>query len=117
LDDGFCFAGEVLAVEEAGEGKRAEAEGGSFEELAASEWERHGGRISEMLGADNRLAEEEHGEEDHGVETEEEDDGGGENPEREGAEQGEWVLGFGTGHLTKKGAGGRRIRSEASGVI
>jgi len=53
LDDGFGFAGEVLAVEEAGEGERAEAEGGSFEELAASEWERHGGRISEMLGADN----------------------------------------------------------------
>jgi len=37
LNDGFGFAGKVLAVEEAGEGERAEAEGGSFEELAASE--------------------------------------------------------------------------------
>lgn len=35
LDDGLGFGGEVLAVEKAGEGERAEAQCAAFKELAA----------------------------------------------------------------------------------
>jgi hypothetical protein len=38
LDNRFGFAGEVLAVNEARQGERAEAESGALEELPTSEW-------------------------------------------------------------------------------